>query len=420
MVAVSGGVDSMVLCDLLHEADYNFAIAHCNFQLRERDAPLDEAFVLAKAEELGVVCHVERFDTREYAKTNQLSTQMAARELRYRWFEELKRIHEYHILLTAHHRNDLAETMLLNFTKGTSINGLLGIPIVNDWVVRPLLSFNKSELLRYAINKGIKWREDVSNKSIDYLRNKLRQEVVPILEDINPSFLKQMERLAEKNSAVQEVWKKHVEALRSDLFSTSKDWIEIDIKGLKEKQVSPFSLQELLIPYGFNYEQCETILATLDHVGAQFQTERFVLTVDRASLLIRSVDHQEDEVLQLNDQDKDLLLEQMYGISYKDNLKLEIDRDPANAMLDMDKLTYPLTIRRWQVGDAFRPLGMRGKKLISDFLIDTKVPLVRKNEVKVLMSGDEIAWLIGFRISDTFKVTDQTKRIIHFQRTNAD
>lgn len=413
LVAVSGGVDSMVLCHLLARSNYNFSIAHCNFQLRGEASDLDEAFVKEQAALLDVSCYSHAFDTRSFAKTHGISTQMAARELRYNWFDELKRQHQFDLILTAHHKNDIAETILLNITRGTSINGITGILAAHHGIARPMLELTKSEILGFAINEKIKWREDASNNSVDYKRNKIRREVIPILEEINPSFNKQVARFAEKNQVVKKVFADHMEKLRSALLTQEGERLMIEIQKIKELDLSTFELEELLIPYGFNFDQCESILSALNGTpGAIFKSNTHQLTVDRDLLYVEANYAGEQIKLQLKEG------VESFHLMYDYTVRLEaaptlIDLDTSNAMFDQAKLAYPLTIRPWQQGDRFRPLGMKGEKLVSDYLIDQKVPLVDKKNVSVLLSGHEIAWVIGHRISEEFKVSSSTKEILH-------
>lgn len=421
LVAVSGGVDSVVLCHLLQEAGYTFSIAHCNFKLRGEASDKDEQFVIELGKSLSVPCYSTFFQTRDEAKSRGISTQMAARELRYNWFSELKKAHGYNLLVTAHHKNDIAETILLNLTRGTSINGIAGIPMSQNGIVRPFLSFTKSELLGYALNHKVKWREDPSNKSVNYKRNKIRHEVVPILQEINPTFLKQAERFAEKNKVVKTIFSKHLKNLQDQLFEHKEELFQISKSKLLALEVSPFELEELLIPYGFNYDQCVSILEGLEGlVGTVYESTNHHLYLERDVLQVKERHSQEKEPFTITEGTKVLELNGRYQVSIEECAGLALDTDSKNAMLDAGKLTFPLLARPWRQGDRFKPLGMQGEKLVSDFLIDQKTPLSQKNEVFVLEAAGQIAWVMGHRVSEDFKVNEKTQSVLYIKRQLAD
>lgn len=414
LVAVSGGVDSIVLCELLKASQHRFVIAHCNFNLRNQDSSLDEEFVETYARKIDVPFFSASFDTRAYAQQHKISTQMAARELRYEWFEQLMKEEGIDHLLTAHHKNDLAETMLLNMTRGTSINGLAGIPIAEKGRIRPLLPFTKSELLGYAINHQVKWREDLSNASTNYRRNKIRHEIVPVLEEINPGFLKQMERLAEKNQVVKQVFAKHMDALRGSLFHKVDDTVIINKEAVQKAQVSAFELEELLLPYGFNYDQCAAILEGLDgRLGIHFESEHYELFVERKDLRLIPRGQKDQLTYTINEGQSSIPFGVGYQLERLSAQGLTIDTNPKNALFDWGKIRFPLHLRPWRQGDRFQPLGMKGSKLVSDFLIDEKVPLSQKGKVYVLVSHDEIIWVVGYRIAEHAKVRTNTKEVLY-------
>jgi len=420
MVAVSGGVDSIVLCELLKATNHQFIIAHCNFKLRGEASDHDEQFVRNYAERLGVRLISTSFNTRDHAKAQGVSTQMAARTLRYEWFDQLMQEEGIKYLLTAHHKNDLAETMLLNMTRGTSINGLTGIPVAEKGRVRPLLSFTKSELLGYAINHQIKWREDVSNASTNYRRNKIRHEVVPVLEEINPAFLKQVERLVEKNKVVKRVFAQHIAELRASLIRAENGVIVIEKSALIKNSVSAFELEEILMPYGFNYDQCTEMLNSLDNqAGAKFESAEHVMFVDRTFLQLLPKRQVDLEEYRIGEQDTRVALHRGYSIERLRAEGLNIDTNPRNAMLDVERLQFPLVFRPWQQGDRFKPIGMKGWKLVSDLLIDEKVPLAQKKNVYVMLSKGEIAWVVGHRIAEEMKITSKTSQVLYFKQESA-
>lgn len=416
LLAISGGVDSMFLWHLVEETNIDYAIAHCNFQLRGEDADGDEAFVLKEAGRLGVVCHTKSFDTKSYATINKISTQMAARDLRYTWFNELVIDEGYEQVYLAHHANDDIETVLLNLVRGTSIKGLSGISPIREKMVRPLLDITKKEILAYAGDNGIEWREDISNAKSDYKRNFIRNEVIPKLESLNPEFLKTMKRNMVKNDEVAQIAEAAIEKMKGDLLNREEEVYMIAKADLRKLKVGPYVLSEVLKDFGFNYHQSEEVLAGLGGLsGKTYGSASHELLIDRDHVVIRPSKSDFDLVqqVQLGDSICTDLFE--YSMKKLEDILPEIDRSVANAMLDLDKLNFPLFLRKWRIGDKFQPLGMKGQKLVSDFLIDLKLSVFEKDNVYVLCSGDKIAWVIGYRISDDFKREKGTTSVLHCQ-----
>ncbi|TRX52013.1 tRNA lysidine(34) synthetase TilS [Fulvivirga sp. M361] len=411
LVAVSGGVDSMVLIHLLKEAKLPFAIAHCNFQLRDKASEQDEAFVRATAHKMDVPFFIETFNINNYATKKGISTQMAARELRYGWFEQLMVKHDFDWLLTAHHLNDSLETTLLNLAKGTGLSGLRGISSGKNNLARPLLSFTKEQIIDYAKREHIEWREDTSNHSTKYKRNLIRHDVIPVLKEINPGLLATFRQTQQRLQAT-EVF------LEGVLQEKSNNWVRkigkdiiIDFKEIDNIIV----LDYLLKPYGFKFDQVKNIMERMAQSppGKVFYTTRYKLNIDRDSLIL-SPKHS------INEPFHEVSIH--WGDTYITNgyIELEIDvkdRDTpvANASsvasMDLGKLKFPLTLRKWRDGDSFYPLGMKGKKKVSDFMIDNKIPLNLKDRVFVLTSSDDIAWVVGHRLDNRFKVTSNTQKI---------
>ncbi len=413
LLAISGGVDSMVLWHLIEKTGYAYSVAHCNFNLRADESDRDEAFIRERAKDLNVDLFVKFFATQEYASEKGISTQMAARELRYQWFQEVMTQEKMDLLLTAHHLNDNVETVLLNQVRGTSIFGLTGMKTRNGDLVRPLLHFTKPEILDFANSEGITWREDSSNQKAHYKRNLLRHEVIPKLEALNPNFLATADSNIRKNKEVEEVFSKHIEHLRQTLLQKKRLSHQLSIDELRENHVGPLVLFELIKPFGFNYNQAQSIIAALDQSGPKFSSENFEIWIDRQFVFIEPIEENE---LSVNIEEWHLL--KPYFHNYDISMlkpPIDIDRKPENLMLDLDKLSFPLKLRNWRQGDRFRPLGMKQHKLLSDFLIDAKVPNHRKPNIPILESDAEIVALVGLRVSDIFKVTDQTKRVLYFK-----
>lgn len=417
LVATSGGVDSIVMCHLLKQANFQFSIAHCNFQLRGEASNKDEEFVKSYGEELGVEVFTTRFETEKYAKANKASTQMAARDLRYSWFEELKHKHDFTHLLTAHHLNDHVETLLLGIARGGGIKSITGVPVKKGWVARPLLAFTKNDVLTYAAKEQIDWREDASNVSIKYKRNFVRHELVPKFEALNPSFLETASKLMERTNAVAKVYQKHIENLRENLLKTDGEALSVSIEVLKEAEVSATEMSDVFAEFGFTYDQCEDLLSNLDGLsGRIFKSATHELLIDRSELLIKPKSAVAFELVQIDTNESEVYLNANYEITKESIESLPLDKNPDNAQLDFDKLSFPLKARKWEEGDKFTPLGMKGQKLVSDLLIDEKVSVFDKAHVLVMLSGDEIAWVVGYRISDKFKRDVGTEQVLYFRK----
>ncbi len=415
LVAVSGGIDSIVLVHLLKEYGAHFAIAHCNFALRGEESDADEVFVEQLAEELEVTIHIKKFDTTAYAKKAGFSTQMAARDLRYEWFHTLMEEKEYNYLLTAHHQNDTVETVLLNLVRGTGIAGFHGILPKKNKTVRPLLFATKEELQAYATAKQLTWREDKSNQSTYYQRNFIRLEVIPLLQKLNPNFIETFQQSIHKIAGAETIFNHYIEGCRLECIQKHEAYDTLSYGILKEEAEPILILFELLKPYGFNYNQSIEIFESLEkESGKQFISSSHIVVKDRGNLIITLIDHSTylDEIM-LNETDTEIELPW-------NNSKIKISNAPekeflltnSSAYLDKELLHFPLTIRLWKPGDVFQPLGMKGKKKVSDFLNDLKVPLNLKKSIPVLVSNNEIVWVIGLRINDRFKSQENKPGIL--------
>lgn len=418
LIAVSGGVDSVCLAHLFGESPFQFAIAHCNFQLRGEDSDQDERFVKQLAEKLGVAFHSVRFNTNAKSDESGVSTQMAARELRYEWFEKLMEEFGYQKLATAHHLNDSAETAIFNMAKGTGIAGIRGIRAVNNQIIRPLLFAEKEDVLSYAQAKNISWREDVSNSSDHYKRNYIRQNIIPGLLQINPSFMKGFAETSDRMLLAE----KGLELL---VNQTRKQFVKVDGQQIS-LSISPFGdetayvlLHELIKPYGFSLRQAREILRSGMQSGKEFFSEDYWLVKDRERFVITKKSFVNDQVL-INADDHLINVGKMKFSIELLQKDAPVSRENHVAMLDYDRLRFPLIIRNWEPGEKFTPLGMAGKKKISDFMIDHKIPLNLKKSFQVLVSEGEIAWLIGLRIDNRFKITDRTKRIFKIEFNTSD
>jgi tRNA(Ile)-lysidine synthase len=420
LVAVSGGLDSVVLLDILHRLGVQVAVAHCHFGLRGEDADADEQFVRKLAKQYGLPYFAEFFRTKEYAEQEGISTQMAARFLRYRWFEQVREREQLTYIATAHHQRDQAETMILNLTHGTGLAGLHGIQVKNGHVVRPLLGLGRDDLHYYLVERGLRWREDDSNDSPVYQRNLLRHEVLPVLREINPNLDQTMAATAERVGGAEEIVRRYVEETSSQARRDENDVTYLNISTLQKTAATAVVLHELLRPFGFSWLVVKDIVAAFGgESGRRFDSPTHRLVKDREHLVITPRRLTQFGTFQLAAGQTDLLADGMRlkAELHDDAKHFIIPRSKSTAALDADKVKFPLTLRRWQEGDWFMPLGMKGKKLLSDFLIDQKVPLNLKDEVRVLTSADgKICWVVGWRVDDRFKVEDATERVLTVQR----
>lgn len=416
LLAISGGVDSMLLWHLVDASNIDYAIAHCNFQLRGKDSDADEAFVKDRAGVLGVECHIRKFDTASYATINKVSTQMAARDLRYTWFDQLCSQNGYSKIFLAHHANDDVETLMLNMTRGTSIKGLTGMMAVGDRLVRPLLEITKDEILDFAKANEIAWREDASNTEVYYKRNFVRKEIIPAFESLNPDFIQTMKRNMAKNKEVAKLVHNTIDLLKSKMVSIDESGFSIKKSDLIDLEIGAYVLSELLAEYGFNYSQASEMIVGLDGLpGKIYRSLSHELIVDRESLKGRVINElrNQDCLVGIND---DLITDSFdYVSSIMEGESIQLDKTPVNAMFDLGKLNFPLLLRKWREGDKFQPLGMKGQKLVSDLLIDLKLSIFEKEYVYVLCSEEKVIWVVGYRISESLKVTKDTASALHYE-----
>lgn len=415
LVAVSGGIDSMVLCHLLLKSEYKFSVAHCNFKLRGNDSDEDEQFVNDFCLKNNIGFYTRSFDTLNYSEEKKISIQMAARELRYAFFNELMKEHSFTYLFTAHHLSDNVETFLINMIRGTGISGMKGISEKKDKIVRPLLSFTKEELNTYAKENSITYRNDKSNLEDHYVRNDIRLNIVPRFKAINPNF----ERTLEKEIGLLEQYHKviaeHFRSEKEKAVNKANSGIKISIEKIKHNQTSELFLFEILREYGFHSEVIHDIHKSLTGIpGKLFNSPTHQLVKDRDYLVLneRGVGSIPPTIIQEETQE---LLTPIH-------LKLQAARtfvqenNKAVAYIDSSKITYPLTIRGWQTGDKFKPLGMNGFKKLSDLFVDLKLNAFEKNKVVVLENGDkEIIWVVNHRLDDRYKISENTNNILRIE-----
>lgn len=421
LLAVSGGIDSVVMCELFHKANLNFGIAHCNFQLRGVESDEDELFVEKLAEKYAVPFHRVSFDTSVHAKKNKLSIQVAARQLRYNWFEEVRKQFTYKFIATAHHRGDSIETFFINLIRGTGISGLHGILPKQGKIIRPLLFTNKNEIELFSKKNQLKYREDSSNSSDKYVRNKIRHQVIPVLKELNPNLEGTINNDIQHLRDVEIIFKKEIENKRTKIVKQEKNNLTISIEKLKKLFPCPIYLFEFLKPYNFNSTVVNEIIESLDaESGKQFFSETHRLIKDREFLIIEpkiyskvGSSNSNAKIIRIEENQKKITCTdfQLSFSSEIQNPKSRIIKSPSVACLDFEKLEFPLEIRKWEKGDFFYPLGMKGKKLVSDFFIDKKLSLSQKENIWLLTSKGKTVWIIGQRIDDRFKITDKTLKI---------
>jgi tRNA(Ile)-lysidine synthase len=414
LLACSGGPDSVVLCHLLKKAGYNFSLAHCNFQLRGKDAAADEKFVLALGKKLGAEVFVKRFDTKKFSKENKLSVQMAARKLRYDWFEVLMKEKKIDKLLTAHHLNDNLETFLLNFTRGAGWKGMKGIPEVNGKIVRPLLIFEKAEIEKFAKQNKIRFREDSSNYEEKYARNLLRKKVIPVFKKLNPSleqtFLKNLNSLQPAFALLGELAAAHTQKF---LVQVGNHY-ELDFLKMSEEKNFDFFLFEMLTPFGFNPEQIEMISGLVNSLpGKIIESENYILVRDRLKFLIRhkTEDHTFNEI-ELHGFPCSVYGRMNISFTVEEAKYFKIPQSRSIACFDLEKFGKKNVIRKWKTGDRFQPHGMEGTKKLSDFFTGQKMNYFEKQDCRVLESDGRIAWVIGRRTDERFAVKKETKQIL--------
>lgn len=412
LVAVSGGVDSMVMLDLFMQSGFQVGVAHCNFKLRGDDSDADEQFVREVCRTRNIAFFTRSFDTKAEAARGNRSTQVAARELRYSFFREIAAVHQFDAVATGHHLDDNLETLLLNLVRGTGIEGLAGIPLRSGIIIRPLLFLTRRQITEYAKACGLAWREDSSNAGDEYNRNYLRHMVIPRLRELNPSLEETFAQSIERINAGVALARQAIAQIAGEIVSGTGDSLKIDLPALLSKDDPAVILWEILKSRGFNYDQC--LLAVAPHQpGRRFFAGDNVMTVDRGVLMIerremnalrdvridQGQDHAENGAIALR----------MKEVSAHD---FRMIKDPGIAQLDGDKLMFPLKWRRWRPGDKLVPLGMTGEKKVSDLLTDARIPLPEKDTTTVIESGGEIVWVAGVRISERFKVDKNTRKVL--------
>lgn len=417
LVTVSGGVDSMALMSLLFYGGYNIGVAHCNFQLRGEESDEDEVLVREEAAKYGVPFFNKRFDTAGEMEITGESVQLAARRLRYTWFHELCAEYGYDSIAIAHHADDSVETFFINLMRGTGLKGLTGIHRAAGKVIRPLLFASRREILDYAHVEGIPYREDSSNRSTKYLRNKIRLGIVPMFRDINPRFTELMGMNISRLTDAQLFIDRGIDLIREMVVSEKNGIITVDPEKIDPGMPVNFVIYELLsLGYGFKGDVVDELFESLmrNATGKKFYSKDYAAWIDRGRIVISPITHDDLCEVELRDeQSRAYCGNQMIVAVHTDIDNIESLVQPENiALLDRDKLQFPLRLRRWSEGDSLVPFGMENRKKVSDYLIDAKVSMPDKERQFVLVSGDDIVWLVGRRIDNRYKITKQTENVL--------
>ncbi|MBN8567078.1 MAG: tRNA lysidine(34) synthetase TilS [Flavobacteriales bacterium] len=411
LIAVSGGLDSMVLLDLISKTNIEFAVAHCNFQLREDESDEDENFVQSYCKENSIQGFFQKFDTQQFVEDEKLSIQVAARKLRYEWFYELLAKENFDFVATAHHLDDQLETFLINFSRGTGLDGLTGIPSLNDKIIRPLLIFSRAEIEIFANENNLKWREDSSNASDKYVRNKIRHHLVPILKELNSSFLDSFENTLQNLNQAQTLVDDASRIVYRKVVKDVDNQKKIDLNELLQLPNYQAYLYQWLLPFGFSAWQDIYDLVNAQS-GKQIFSEHFRLLKDREILIIQPKSAKVSDEYFIQENQSQLNFPLKLSFCNVDDITIS---DSKTIFVDADALKFPLQLRKWQEGDYFYPFGMNGKKKISKFFKDEKFSVIDKEKIWLLCSENRIVWIVGKRMDDHFKVTENTQTIIKIQ-----
>jgi tRNA(Ile)-lysidine synthase len=417
LAAVSGGMDSVLMARLLKAAGLNFGIAHCNFQLRADEATADQQFVKQLALQLGVPFYTINFDTKKHAADRKVSIQMAARELRYQWFDEISQSAGYNAIALAHHQNDAIETILLNLTRGTGIAGLHGILPKNGMLVRPLLFLKRDEIQDIVSTNSLAYVEDSSNSSAKYARNKIRLEVIPKLKELNPALESTFEHNLKRFRGLEALLEQRLAQLKKELLIIYGDEIHLPVEKIKQLVPQSLLLFGLLQPYGFNETTIDDIISSLDkHSGRVFESPGFMLLRDRENLILTKKQARLSGPVMISEDQHEIHYNNYRLNILHDDSPLIVKDNPMAVSIDTDLLVYPLMLRSWQQSDHFHPLGMKTGQKLSDFFIHQKIPLHLKTTIPLLVNGNgDIAWIGGYRPDERYKVSGKTKKVTIFE-----
>ncbi|HCE55515.1 MAG TPA: tRNA lysidine(34) synthetase TilS [Lutibacter sp.] len=423
LIAISGGIDSVVLTRLLHKLNFKISLAHCNFSLRGKESNEDEEFVKELGKKLAVQTYTIKFETEAYAEEKGISTQMAARDLRYDWFQKIAKENNIDYIITGHQKDDVLETFFINLTRGTGLDGLTGIPEIQGNIVRPFMIFSRNEIMVYATRKKIQWREDRTNSSIRYVRNKIRHKIVPVLKELNPNLLETFYNTLENLKGSQQIVKDRIQNVKEKMTKIHKNELHFSIDELKKLSNPKIYLFEILKDYGFT--EWNDVADLLEcQSGKQVFSKTHRLLKDREVLIL-------SEILQQEKIERFEITENSTEINVPIALKFETNTitfdtknhqnkvleelifdDKNTISIDFDNIEFPLILRKRQKGDFFFPIGLNGKKKVSKFFKDEKCSLIDKENTWILCSKNDIVWVVGMRLDDRFKVTKTTSKIL--------
>jgi len=411
LLACSGGIDSVVLAHLCATCNLDFSIAHCNFHLRGTDSNEDESFVKELAKQLGKPFLVTHFDTKAYVTAEKTSVQIAARELRYAWFLEQLKVHNLKYIATAHHADDAIETFLINLSRGTGIDGLLGIPEKTETLVRPLLKFSRAQILDYAMLEKIQWREDKSNEETKYIRNKIRHQILPVLKELHPTFLDNFKNTQEFLGQTAAISEQAIKEVKSKLFVAEEGIIKINIASLAALHPLEGYIYGLFKPYKFT--ALEDIISLLSSIsGKEIYSKTHRLIKDRTFLLLQELEEEKQDA-SYKIIENDTVIKEPISLRIDVVTRLE-EKSESILYVAREMLKFPLIVRKWKKGDYFYPFGMQGKKKVAKFFKDEKMNTLAKEKQWLLCSGDTIVWIIGKRADNRFKVAKNTQEILKF------
>jgi tRNA(Ile)-lysidine synthase len=422
LLAVSGGLDSVVLTTCCYLSGLDFGMAHANFQLRGTESERDEDFVRQLSARYGKPLFVKNFDTNAYAEAQKCSIQVAARNLRYEWFETLigNGPDHFNFLLTAHHLDDNIETMLMHFFRGTGIAGLHGIPKKNQMIVRPLLSFSKGSLRQFALSQNLDWVEDSSNASNDYTRNELRNQIIPSLVRLFPEFRQNMENNILRFSEAEMLYQESIKRHKKKLMQIHGSEIHVPILLLQKSSPQRSIIYEIIREFRFSPYQIDDVLHLMEGKNGKYiSSASHRIIRNRRWLIIAPLQNTDTAHIVIDQNEKD--------IDYPDG-RLEIktlskekwdslSKDPATGSLDAGRIHFPLLLRKWKTGDYFYPLGMKKKKKIARFLIDQKLSKTAKEKIWVLVMNSQIVWVVGHRIDNRFQISESTGLVLEMTYT---